>query len=314
VETRQASSSAPPARESLTDRPSGRSGVRGWLDLLVRAGKSAIADDAPMLASALAFNAFLAIPATLLLVVGLFSLVAEPTLIDDVMEKLGTVAPEDAVSLVGDSLLQLQQRSSTGLTMTIVGLLLALWTTTGAMNTVMTAVNRAHGLEDGRSFPLKRLVALALVLVVGFALLLVAALLVLGPHIERWIADALDADWIGWIWWTTEWPLLIGVLFIAFSALFALATDSSSRRWRLLSPGAVIAVLLWLLVSAGFAIYASDFGSYNKTWGSLSAVIVTLVWLWLSGLALLFGAEVDAEWERSRKESRARPPDVVPSR
>jgi membrane protein len=264
-----------------------------------------------MLASALAFNAFLAIPATLLLVVGLFSLVAEPTLVDDLMERLGTVAPDDAVSLVRDSLLQLRQRSSTGLTMTIVGLVLALWTTTGAMNTVMTGVNRAHGIEDGRSFPLKRIVALALVLVVGFALLLVAALLVLGPHIERWIADALDADWIGWVWWTTEWPLLIGVLFIAFSALFALATDNTSRRWRLLSPGAVIAVLLWLLVSAGFAIYASDFGSYNKTWGSLSAVIVTLVWLWLSGLALLFGAEVDAEWERGRNESRARSPAVA---
>jgi membrane protein len=285
--------------------------VRGWLDLLVRAGKSAIADDVPMLASALAFNAFLAIPATLLLVVGLFSLVADPTLIDDVMEKVGSVAPEEAVGLVRDSLHQLQQRSSTGLTMTIVGLLLAVWTTTGAMSTVMAAVNRAHGLDDTRKFPVKRLVALALVLVVGFALLLVAALLVLGPHIERWIADAIDAGWVGWVWWTTQWPLLIGVLFIAFSALFALATDNSSRRWRLVSPGAAIAVVLWLVVSAGFAIYASDFGSYNKTWGSLSAVIVMLVWLWLSGLALLFGAEVDAEWERSHNQGRANSPAVA---
>jgi membrane protein len=285
--------------------------VRGWLDLLVRAGKSAIADDVPMLASALAYNAFLAIPATLLLVVGLFSLVADPTAIDDVMERVGTVAPGEAVTLVRDSLQQLQQRSSTGLTMTVVGLLLALWTTTGAMNTVMTAVNRAYGLEDGRKFPIKRLVALALVLVIGFALLLVAALLILGPHIEHWIADALEAHWVGWVWWTTQWPLLIGVLFIAFSALFALATDNSNRRWRLVSPGAAIAVILWLVFSAGFAFYASDFGSYNKTWGSLSAVIVTLVWLWLSGLALLFGAEVDAEWERSRNESRASSPAVA---
>jgi membrane protein len=279
--------------------------MRRWLDLLVRAGKNAIADDVPMLASALAYNAFLAIPATLLLVVGLFSLVADPAAIDDVMERVETVAPGEAVTLVRDSLLQLQQRSSTGLTMTIVGLVLALWTTTGAMNTVMTAVNRAYGLEDKRQFPVKRLVALALVLVVGFALLLVAALLILGPHIEQWVTDALDAEWVGWVWWTSEWPLLIGVLFIAFSALFALATDHSHRRWRLVSPGAAIAVVLWLAFSAGFAVYASDFGSYNKTWGSLSAVIVTLVWLWLSGLALLFGAEVDAEWEQSRNGGRA---------
>jgi membrane protein len=289
--------------------------IGDWLGLLVRAGKGGMEHDMTVLASALAFNAFLAIPATLLLVVGLFSLVAEPSLIDDLMEKFGTVAPQEAVTLVEDSLLQLQSQSSTSLALTIVGLLLALWTTTGAMNTVMTAVNRAHGVDDGRSFPVKRLVALVLVLVVGFALLLVAALLVLGPHIEGWVADALAAEgWVGWVWWTAEWPVLVGVLFLSFSAVFAFATDHGNRRWRLLSPGAAVAVVLWLLVSAGFAFYASGFGSYNKTWGSLSAAIVTLVWLWLSGLALLFGAEVNAEWERSRDDGRASPRAPEPSR
>jgi membrane protein len=267
----------------------------------------------PLLASALAFNAFLAIPATLLLVVGLFSLLAQPSAIEDLMEKLGGIVPAEAVTLVEDSLLQLERQTSAGLVMTVVGLLLALWTTTGAINTVMTAVNRAHELEDTRGFAGKRLVALVLVAVVGFALLLVATVLVLGPHLQRWVGDALESDeWVGWVWWTTEWPILVGVLFLAFSAVFALSTDHSNRRWRLVSPGAAVAVLLWLVVSAGFALYASSFGSYNKTWGSLSAVIVTLVWLWLSGLALLYGAEVDAEWERSRagvsgNGGRARP-------
>ncbi len=299
VEDRQADGPASPASESpLT--------LRAWPGILVGAGKSALADDMPMFASALAYNAFLAIPATLLLVVGLFSLVADSSLIADVMERLGSVMPGEAVTLVEDSLLQLQQQSSAGLAMTVVGLLLALWTTTGAMTTVMTAVNRAYGLDDGRSFHAKRLVALALVLVVGFALLLVAGLLVLGPHIQGWIGEALEAeDWVGWVWWTAEWPVLLVVLFIAFSVLFALATDHSNRRWRLVSPGAAVAVVLWLALSAGFALYASNFGSYNKTWGSLSAAIVTLVWLWLSGLALLYGAEVDAEREARRGGRRA---------
>lgn len=279
---------------------------RGWLlwewpALLARAAKDAMADDVPMLASALAFNAFLAIPASLLLVVGLFSLVAEPTLIEDLMEKLGTVVPAEAVTLVEDSLLQLERQPSAGVVMTIVGLILALWTTTGAMTTLMTAVNRAHELDDSRRFIRKRAVALVLVLVLGFAILLVGGLLVLGPHLRGWIGGAVGAEGlVGWIWWTVEWPILLAALFAAFSAVYALATDHSNRRWRLFSPGAAVAVVLWLVVSAAFGIYAANFGTYNKTWGSLSAAIVTLVWLWLSALALLYGAEVDAEWERSR--------------
>lgn len=271
-----------------------------WPGVLVRAGKGAVADEVPMLASALAFSAFLAIPATLLLVVGVFSLVAEPSLISDLMEKFGTVVPAEAVTLVEDSLLQLEQQPSAGFAMTVVGFVLALWTTTGAMTTFMTAVNRAHGTEDARGFARKRIVALLLVGVVGSAMLLVGTLLVFGPLIQRWVGDALDAGGlVAWIWWTAEWPILLVVLLGAFSAAFALARADATRRLRALSPGAAVATVLWLVVSAAFGLFAANFGSYNKTWGSLSAAIVTLVWLWLSGLALLFGAEVDAEAERA---------------
>jgi membrane protein len=183
--------------------------------------------------------------------------------------------------------------------MTVVGFVLALWTTTGAVVTLMAAVNRAHGLDDPRGFARKRLVAVALVAVLGVAVLAVGALLVLGPHVQGWIGRALGAEGpVSWIWWTAEWPILLAVLFGAFSIVYALAFDHSNRRWRLVSPGAAVAVVLWLAVSGAFAFYAASFGSYNKTWGSLSAAIVTLVWLWLSSVALLFGAELDAEWER----------------
>jgi membrane protein len=283
--------------------------LRHWPAVLVRAGRAALEHDVPMLGSALAFNAFLAIPATLLLVVGLFSLVADPALIADLMQRFGTVIPGEAVTLLEDSLLQLERQPSSGIAMTVVGFVLALWTTTGAVTTLMVAVNRARGLDDPRGFAKKRLVAVALAAVLGAAVLLVSALLVLGPHVHRWIGRALDAeDPVAWVWWTAEWPILLAVLFGAFSVVYALASDHSNRRWRLVSPGAAVAVVLWLAVSGGFAFYAANFGSYNKTWGSLSAAIVTLVWLWLSSMALLFGAEVDAEWERvtgSAEESRA---------
>jgi membrane protein len=189
--------------------------------------------------------------------------------------------------------------------MTLAGLVLALWTTTGAVNTLMTAVNRAQGLDDERSFARKRLVALVVVAALGSALLVVASLVVLGPHIQGWIGRALDAERpVAWTWWTAQWPILLAVLFVAFGVTFALAVDSRHRRWSFTSSGALVAVLGWLVASAAFALYASRFGSYNKTWGSLSAAIVTLVWLWLSSLALLFGAEVNAERDRASGRSR----------
>jgi membrane protein len=267
--------------------------------VLVRAGKDAIEDEVPMMASAIAFSTFLALPATLLLALGLFTLFSEPTLVNELMERFGTVVPEEAVTLVSDSLLQLQQQRSSGLAITIVGLVLAVWTTTGAVTTMMTAINRAYDLEDERGFVGKRATAAILVVALGIAVLLVAGFLVLGPHIQRWIGDALDAERaVSWIWWTAQWPILLAVLGIVFAAVYALATDRGNRHWRVISPGAAVAVVVWLLVSAGFALYASKFGSYNKTWGSLSVAIVTMVWLWLSALAILYGAEVNAETER----------------
>lgn len=258
-------------------------------------------DDVPMLASAIAYNAFLAIPATLLLVVGLFSLVADASLIEDVMNQFGKVMPGDAVTLLEGSLRQLESQPSAGVVMTVVGLLLALWTTTGAMNTLMAAINRAHEREDRRGFAAKRVVALALVAAVGVAVLAVAVLLVLGPLLQDWLGGTLDAEGpVSWIWWTAEWPFLLVLLLAAFSVVYWLATDKPHRNWQPITLGAAVAVVLWIAVSAAFGLYASSFGSYNKTWGSLSAAIVTLVWLWLSSLALLFGAEVDAEAERTR--------------
>jgi membrane protein len=282
--------------------------VRDWPGLLLRAGRDAIDDEVPVLASALAFNLFLAIPATLLLVVGLFSLFAEPTFIQDMMDRLGAVVPSEVVTLVQGSLLQLEREPASGILMTLVGLVLALWSTTGAVNTLMTAVNRAHELDDDRGFVKKRLIALVLVAALGVAVLVVSGFLVLGPHIERWIGSALDAERaVAWSWWTAQWPILLIVLFGAFAVVFALAVDHPNRRWALISPGAAVAVLLWIAVSAGFGLYASRFGSYNKTWGSLSAAIVTLVWLWLSSIALLYGAEVNAENEAASSEEDQRP-------
>jgi membrane protein len=260
-------------------------------------------DDVPVIAQALAYSLFLAIPATALVVLGVFSLVADPRLIDDVIEKAETVMPAEAASLLRTSLLRTSESSGGGIAMTVVGLLLAVWTTTSAATTLMNGLTRAYDRGDERGFVRKRLVALVVVLALVVSAGLVLVFLVLGPHVQQWVGSALDAERAtAWAWWTAQWPILLGALLFAFAVVLYLGPDVDQHTWKLVTPGAVVAVVVWLAASGGFALYVARFGSYEKTWGSLAAVVVTLVWLWLTSAAILFGAEVNAEAARVADE------------
>jgi membrane protein len=279
--------------------------VRDWLAILKRAVKETLDDHIPTMASALAYSTFFAIPSVLLVAVGLFTLVASPATITTVIEHFDRVMPHQAAQLVGESLHRLDRQGGTTLVLTIVGFVLAVWSLTGAMTAYMTAVNIAYDRKDRRNFVKRRLTALFMAVCIGVAFLLVAAFLILGPHIERWIGDALGIQgFIGYVWWAAQWPVLIVALLTAFAIMLWLAPDVDHPRWRFISPGSLVAVVGWLAASGAFAVYTAKFGSYNKTWGSLSAVIVTLTWLWLTGFSLLFGAEVNAEAERTRELRR----------
>jgi membrane protein len=283
-------------------------------EILVHAGKRFLADNGTMLASALAYSAFFAIPSVLLVVVGLFTLVASPDTITSLMQHFRQVMPQQATELLGSSLKRLDAHPAQSVLITAVGLLLALWTMTGAMTTYMTAVNLAYERKDRRSFVRKRLVAVKLVAIMGVAFALVAVLLMFGPQVERLIASHAGgaAGVVNWLWWIAQWPILVGGLFAAFAGLLYFGPDIPEREWRWVTPGAVTTTVFWLATSGLFAVYTAKFGSYNKTWGALSAVIVMLTWLWLAGVALLFGAEIDAEVERQSLQSshsgRSNPP------
>jgi membrane protein len=274
-----------------------------WKAILVRAGKEFLNDNAMMLASALAYASFFAIPSVLLVTVGLFTLVAGPDTITTLMTHLGTVMPGQATQLLDDSLKNLDAHPASSVIMTVVGFVLALWSTTGAMNAYMLAINLSYGHKDKRSFLRKRIVALEMVLAIGFAFVLVAVLLIFGPTIEHLISTHLGpaGKVLDWVWWVVQWPILLVGLLAAFATLLYLGPDVEQRKWQFLTPGSLVAALLWIAVSGLFAVYTSMFGSYNKTWGTLSAVIVMLTWLWLTGMALLLGAEINAEVERTRQ-------------
>ena len=215
--------------------------------------------------------------------------------------------PAEATELLGTSLTQLEQQPSAGLVLTVVGFALALWASTSAMTTYMAALNTAYDREDGRSFVSKRLVAVTMVAAIGAAVGLVAVLLVFGPFVERWLGGVLGLEGVfGWIWWVAQWPVLVAGLLCAFAVLDYFGPDVNTATGSSSPPDRRRAGRVDR-VSGLFAVYTSLFDSFNKTWGSLSAVIVTLTWLWLTGLALLFGGEVNAEVERTRELRQATP-------
>jgi membrane protein len=282
---------------------------RDYLAIFVRAGKESLNDHITNLAAALAYYAFLAIPALMLVAVGVFGLFADEDAVTEIIQRLEGVAPQEALNLLEDSLRRVtESQSSSGLAMIIVGSVLALWTLTGSMETLMWSLNSTYDREETRGFVKRRLTGLAMVFLMLFAFVLVFGLLVLGPHLSGWIGDAVGLEAVvKWLWWTAQWPILLLGLLVVFATIFYLGPNIDHPRWTFLTFGTVISVVVWLLASGAFSVYVSQLGSFNKTWGSLAAVIIMLTWLWISGLALLFGAEVNAEAERSRELRRGEP-------
>jgi membrane protein len=268
--------------------------------ILKRALKKFNRDHMTNIAAALAYYAFLAIPSALLVAVGIFSLVADPGAVTTLIGKLHGILPAQASSLLEGSLKNMTRHTGTAISVLSIGGVLAFWSLTGAMQNLMWALNIAYDREERRGLVRRRITALWMVLfaLIGFALAF--GVLVLGPHLSTWIGNAVGArSVVKIVWYIAEWPLLVGGLLVAFAGFMYHGPSVKHPRWRFLSFGSVLAIVIWLLGSGAFAFYASRFSSYNKTWGSLAAVVVMLTWLWLSSVALLLGAEIDAEAERS---------------
>lgn len=268
----------------------------------IRAVKSALRNNVTDSAAALAYYFFLSLPAVLLLSLGLFGLAAGPDTVDVVLERLARVAPASAVELLGESLDRVVANQAGGLVLVLVGGALALWSVTGAMTALMRALNSTYEREDTRSFVRKRLTGLLMFAAGLVAFALSFGALVLGPQLSSWVGSAVGAEsLVSWLWWAAQWPVLLAALLVVFAAVLYLGPDVEHPRWQFVTPGAIAAVFIWLASSGLFAVYVSMFGSYNKTWGSLAAVIIMLTWIWVSSLALLIGAEINLEAERSRE-------------
>ena len=284
---------------------------RDWRAILTRGVKEAKDDDITDVAAALSYYAFLALPAVLLIAVGVFVRTAGPDTIESMLDRLEGVVPAEAIQLLRDSLTRAIENQSGGLVLIVVGFLLALWTASGAVNALMRGLNRVYDREETRGFVRQRGTALAILVCLLLAFGLAFGVLVLGPVLSDWLGGLLGIEKVfGWLWWTLQWPVLLLGLLAAFASILYLGPNVDHPRWRFLTPGAIGAVVVWLVASGLFALYVSLFGSYNKAWGSLAAVIIMLTWLWLSALALLLGAEMNAEAERSRELRRGEPAEA----
>jgi membrane protein len=190
----------------------------------------------------------------------------------------------------------------------VLGIAAALWTASGYVGAFMRASNVIYEVEEGRSFiklrPLQLLVTLVLILMMALVLV---ALVLTGPVAEQVGSSLGVGDTAVTVWDIAKWPFLAVVVLFMFALLYYSAPNVRLPGFKWVTPGSLLAIVVWLVASALFAFYVANFGSYNKTYGALAGVIVFLVWLWITNVAILLGAELNAEHERSRELKEGAP-------
>jgi membrane protein len=254
-------------------------------------------------AAALTYYGVLSIFPALIALVSIVGLVGNPaTVTNTLTDVISSIGPASAVETFKGPIEGITNSSGAAGVLLIVGIAAALWTASGYVGAFMRAANVIYEVEEGRSFvklrPLQMLVTLVLVLLL--ALVLVAVVLT-GP-----LADAVgSAVGLGstavTAWDIGKWPVLLAVVVVMIALLYYASPNAKLGGVKSILPGAVLAVVIWLVASAGFAFYVANFGSYDKTYGTLGGVVVFLVWVWLTNVAILLGAELNAERERSRQ-------------
>ena len=259
-------------------------------------------DQCTDLAAALTYYGVLAIFPALLAFVSLLGLFGDAqSTTNSLLELARGFVPADTLASLKEPIENLTRSDAAGLTF-IVGVAGALWSASGFVGAFSRAMNRIYSIQEGRPFWKLRPVTLAVTVVAIVAMLVVAALVLLGGPIAETVAGSIGVGATGLaVWNVVRWPIIAGIAVLVIALLYYATPNVKQPRFRWMSLGALVALISWVLASAGFAFYAANFASYNETYGSIGGVIVFLLWLWISNNALLFGAELDAELERGRE-------------
>jgi membrane protein len=268
--------------------------AKGWVQIAKRGWAEAKTDNVPLLAAGMAYYAFLAIFPALIAAVLLYGLFADPATISQQIGSLGSALPGPVKDLITQQLTMASGSGKAGFG-AVVAILLALFSASGGMGNLMTAVNTAYDEEETRGFLKKRAIALALTLGAIVFLLLVVALVAVLPAVLHILGTSTLVTILVQV---VRWVLIVVVITVALAVLYRVAPDRDAPKLRWVSVGAGIATVLWIIASIGFSLYVSNFSSYAKTYGALAGIVILLLWLFITSYAILLGAEINAESEQ----------------
>ena len=256
-------------------------------------------------AAQLSYYALLALFPALLFLTALMGLFSVQNFMPELMSYLRNVLPADALSMVERFLTQVAEGS--GVNILSLGALGSLWASSSGVTAIMDALNVVYDVkEDRRPFWRVRLIAILLTIALAGFVIASLALVLYGPTIGEWIAAWMDLG-VAFtkVWNVLQWPTIVGLMLIVVAAIYHLCPDRRYKRWRLITPGSLFAVLMWLIVSLGFKGYVDNFSNYNKVYGSIAGVIVLMLWFYWTGLVLLLGGEINAEIDKAAAEQKA---------
>jgi len=279
-----------------------------WPELFRRTYKEFIADNCLGLAAQLAYYLLLALVPALVFMLALVSFLPPPT-IQQVIDGMAAIAPAEMVGIFQDQISNIARGQHGGLL--TFGLLMALWSSSSAIVSITDALNAAYDIEEGRPWWKVRL--MAVLLTVGLAIFILAAfaLVLIGPTLAESIAASAGLGGaFEWTWKILQWPIVFALIAVAIAILNYFGPDAD-QDWAWISPGAVLATALWLIASLAFKVYVGNFANYNETYGSLGGVIVLMLWFYISSLAILAGAEMNAEIEHASPHGKD-PGEKVP--
>jgi membrane protein len=285
---------------------------RAWPAVLRRTLKEYKADNLPDLAAALTYYGVLAIFPMLIVLVSVLGLIGN-SVTQPLIDNLGKVAPGAAKQIFTSAITNIQKNQGTAGVLVIVGLAGALWSASGYVGAFMRASNVVWDVEEGR--PIWKTIPVRLGVTVVTLLLLTAGAIAVTftGGLAREVGNVIGVgNTAVQIWDIAKWPVLVVLVAVMLAILYYAAPNVKQPGFHWVTPGGLLAVLLWIAVSGLFALYVANFSSYNKTYGALASVIVFLVWLWITNTVILLGAELNAELERARQIEGGLPADQEP--